>query len=167
MEVINQHTTDYTIARITLGPSSFSTYENSGNRKSIQWIYLVSGEIQIQYTKNAYNGYYNIVSGILADLRPIKDLKTTWITPPNTTSNCIAFMSADENLEHEAEVITIDDRASYDQQVDQDRIMLPLDSSITVNNTSISQSSCVRIPANKKISLQGYSRILVFTLSNE
>ncbi len=167
MEIINQHAKDYTVAWISLSPSSFSNYANTGDRKSIQWLYVASGELQITYTKNEYKGYYNMIGGILADLRPIKDLTTLWITPANVDTTCIAVMSADENTYHEAEVITLDNRSHYDQQVGQDRILIPLDDEITVNNTSIKKSSYVRVPAEKKILLRGNTRILVITLTDD
>jgi hypothetical protein len=167
MEFIKKNAKDFTIAWIHREAKTLLEYSNSGNRQSIQWLFVLGGSLQINYTKNGYDGSYNMITNVLADLRPIKGLDTTWITPEGQC-HCVAFMSADETNEYDAELINVTDSKTI-EEADKEQLFVPIIPGVSINGVAVTQSSFIRIPANKQITISADhpgSPILVFTPVN-
>jgi hypothetical protein len=148
MEITNKHAKDFTISIVYGEANSISTYENIGSRREIQWLYLLGGNLKIQYKLNGYTGSYDMYPDFLADLRPINGLNTEWISGQYDFC-AVAFSSVDET-QYNGDIITVTTYKEIDPST-VDRIIVPLINNISINNTSVEQFAAARIPANKSI----------------
>ncbi len=168
MDFVKKNAKDFTIAWIYREANTILEYSNSGNRQAIQWLYVLGGNLQINYTLNGYEGAYNVSTDVLADLRPIKGLETTWITS-HEQCHCVAFMSSDENIKYEAELINVSGNKKIESS-DTDRFFVPLIPGVAINNNIIPISSYVKVTPMKSATIYSEhpgSPILVFSSINE
>jgi hypothetical protein len=168
MNFVKKNANDFTIAWIHREPKTILEYANSGERQALQWLYVLGGNLQITYSMNGYDGSYNLTSGVLADLRPINGLDTTWISAEDNC-HCVGFMSADHSKEYEAENKNITDIKTI-TAIDRDRYFVPLIPGVSFNKNLIHVSSYVKILANRGVIIQADipgSSVLVFTRIDE
>jgi hypothetical protein len=168
MDFIKKNAKDFTIVWIHVLPKAIFEYKNSGNRHAMQWLYIIDGNLQIDYTFNGYNGAYILTTDVLADLRPINDLETTWVTE-DQECHCVGFIPANQTDVYDAEIINIDNVKKIEIS-DRDRYFIPLTSGIKVNNIPVEATSYIKIPANKSSLAQtdhAGSTVLIVTLIDD
>jgi hypothetical protein len=150
MEISKKHARDFTVSFIHGTANTVTEYLNSGERQEIQWVYLLAGNVKIEYIMNGYAGSYDLFVEFLADLRPIRGLTTNWIGGTEDFY-AVTFAASDESM-YEADILTVTEEKKLDSS-DQEKIIIPLISGVTINDIPISQLSAARIPANQSIKI--------------
>ena len=150
MEFSKKHAKDFTISFVKGNANSNIKYNNSGERQEIQWLYLLAGSVKIEYTMNGYEGNYDIFVDVLADLRPIKGIDTKW-TAGAEDFYAVTFAASDDSI-YEADIITVTTEKKLDID-DNEKIIIPLISGITINDTPINQLSAARSAAGNSVKI--------------
>jgi hypothetical protein len=150
MKLSKKHARDFTVSFIHGTANTVTGYLNSGERQEIQWLYLLAGNVKIEYTMNGYEGNYDIFVDVLADLRPIKGIDTKW-TAGAEDFYAVTFAASDESI-YEADIITVTTEKKLDID-DNEKIIIPLIPGITINDISINQLSSARIAAGNSVKI--------------
>lgn len=154
MNFINKNAKNFTVAWVHLKQNSKSSYANTGSRQQIQWLYLLSGYLKIEYSLNGYVGCYEVSTNVLADLRPVKDLNIT-VSSGDTDCYAIAFMSAEPSV-YEAEIISANNQITP-LISNKEKIIVPLAPGITINSRAVPQFTVARLKSNTAIQLTAIS----------
>lgn len=148
MRIIKKKSNDFSLVFIYLNAFVNSRYKNEGLDR-LQWLYPLAGEAEINYEMNGYQGCYQLSTGILADLRPIADLDTSWKSSESSFL-CIGFISQNTQDCYEAEVLSIPEK-NKEFFFDRETIGIVLSYNVYLNDKEIANESVFRTPANRTI----------------
>lgn len=162
MKIIKKKAKDFSINFIYLNSFTTSKYQNF-DADAMHWVYMVYGDLQINYMLNGFEGSYYMISDVLADLRPIKNLETIWKSS-DSFCKCISFIPNDPQDSYEAEVLSFTEK-EREFNFDKEIISVALSGNIHVNNKEIAENSIFRNPPNRTIKLKSTDKngsLLIF-----
>jgi hypothetical protein len=119
-----QHSKDFTIGRALMAANESIKFQNEDLRDCVFWIYVLSGNIEIRYWKDAQEGIICATPESIVDLRSIKDTIFE-VTSANVGSGWIAFMPDIVDTNYGCEAIYIEKEYNV-TAASNNRFVLPL-----------------------------------------
>ena len=168
MKIVRRHARDFSIASGFEQAGEIYYHKNQGERQYIQWMFVLSGSVSIKYNLNGFDGSYHLTEDSIGDLSPTKNLETEWHAGSEGYS-FVAFMSSDQEVSYESELLDIDKDYQLTPE-DKERIIVNLGDPLDCDGKILTNSNFIRLSAGKSCTLKPVetsSDIVIFRKNGE
>ena len=168
MKIVRRHARDFSIASGFEQSDGIFSYKNQGERQYIQWLFVLSGSVSIKYSLNGFDGSYHLTEDSIGDLSPTKNLETEWHAGSEGYS-FVAFMSSDQEVSYESELLDIDKEHQLTPE-DSERIIVNLGDPLDCDGKILTNSNFIRLSAGNSCTLKPVetsSDIVIFRKNGE
>lgn len=150
MQVIKYSTDQYSLHWMMFESNSTSPYLNSGLGKTIRWIYVLQGTLTVEYTKEGKTEKQVIDEDNHLDLKSLTDTSLKFTAG---SEDCyIAGIVPLVNKSYIFDVLEVDNDLTIPAE-NKEKIFIPLNSIIKINNREVKQYRSARVTANKNIKI--------------
>lgn len=151
MKIIKYSNDYYSVNWMMFDSETATTYLNAGLGKSIRWLYVLQGELTIEYKKNNELKTHIVSNDEYFDLNNLNDIPLTFKS--GSEDCCISAIVPLIDKPFTFDVLEVDKTLKLPSE-NKEKVFIPLTSPAKINNHDVKLYHSARVLPNKNITIE-------------